>query len=131
MNPVNCCIYTEASKNDPVEVKLNVPEKWMLATSMKKDGTTLFAADFEELADSPFICSPQMHYKQYEVGGIVFHIWMNGEVKPHWEKLIKDFKAFTKKQLEKFMEFPVNEYHFLFQIVPIRLIMVLNINVLQ
>ncbi len=32
--------------------------------------------------------------------------------------MIKDFKAFTDKQIEKFSEFPVPEYHFLFHILP-------------
>lgn len=118
VNPVNCCVYSEDTKEFPVEVKLNIPEHWMIAGSMKKEGTILKAENFEELADSPFIASEKIHYNQYEVGGTIFHLWLKGEVKPQWDKLIKDFKAFTEVQVQKFIEFPVSEYHFLFQIVP-------------
>ena len=41
-----------------------------------------------------------------------------------WEKLKKDFTSFTKSQIQKhFGGFPVDEYHFLFQITPYRAIM--------
>lgn len=118
VNPVNCCVYTDDTANDKVEVELLIPNYWTIAGSMKKNGTILLAENFEELADSPFICSETLQYNQYEVQGIVFHIWLNGEIKPDWKRLIKDFKAFTASQLGKFMEFPVPEYHFLIQILP-------------
>ena len=118
VNPVNCCVYTEETAQEEVRVELNIPSDWLIACSMKKNGTILHANNFEELADSPFICSDSMEYNQYEVQGVVFHVWMNGEVKPDWKRLIKDFKAFTSSQLGKFMEFPVSEYHFLIQILP-------------
>ena len=118
VNPINCCVYEEKSKTEPVEVELKIPAEWKVACSMKQNGNTLYAENFEEFADSPFICSAGLQYNQYEVGGTIFHIWLNGEVKPDWKRLIKDFKAFTGKQIEKFMEFPVPEYHFLIQILP-------------
>lgn len=118
VNPVNCCVYTDDTADEKVELELLIPNYWTIAGSMKKNGTTLLAENFEELADSPFICSETLQYNQYEVQGIIFHIWLNGEIKPDWKRLIKDFKAFTASQLSKFMEFPVPEYHFLIQILP-------------
>ena len=118
VNPVNCFLFTEESKNDDIEVHLAIPSDWKIACSMKQSSNILKASNFEELADSPFICSNNLQYNQYEVNGVVFHLWFNGEVKPDWKRLVKDFKAFTQKQMEKFMEFPVSEYHFLMQIVP-------------
>jgi predicted metalloprotease with PDZ domain len=118
VNPVNCCFYTEETKEDAIEVHLNIPIEWRVAGSMKQNENRLLANNFEELADSPFICSNSLQYNQYEVNGTIFHIWLNGEVKPDWKRLIKDFKAFTAKQMEKFMEFPVSEFHFLIQILP-------------
>ena len=118
VNPVNCCVFTDDTKEEVAEVELIIPKEWKVATSLKKEGSKLVAANFDELADSPFICSETLQYNQYEVEGVIFHLWMNGEVKPNWPKLIKDFKAFTKIQIKKYLEFPVPEYHFLFQIVP-------------
>ena len=118
VNPVNCCVFTEETKEEPVELELTIPTDWKIAVSMKQEGTVLSASNFEELADSPFISSNSLQYNQYEVNGTIFHLWLNGEVKPDWKRLIKDFKAFTAKQLDKFLEFPVPEYHFLIHILP-------------
>ena len=118
VNPVNCCVFTEETKEEPIELELAIPTDWKIAGSMKQEGTILLATNFEELADSPFICSNSLQYNQYEVNGTIFHLWLNGEVKPDWNRLVKDFKAFTAKQLEKFLEFPVPEYHFLIHILP-------------
>lgn len=118
VNPVNCCLYVLGKENEACEIKLEIPDNYQVACSLKQEGKTLFAADYEELADSPWICSADLQHNQYNVGGIDFHLWFNGEVKVDWERIIRDFTAFTAKQLEKFTEFPVPEYHFLFQIVP-------------
>lgn len=117
-NPVNCFIYTERLKNDSCAVELKMPVDWNIATSMKREGSILYADNFEELADSPFICSAQLQYNQYESGGTIFHLWFNGECEPDWSKLIADFKKFTDTQIEKLIEFPVPHYHFLFHILP-------------
>ncbi len=118
VNPVNCCVYLIGAEDEQCKVELNIPTDWKVACSMKKDGKKMLAANFDELADSPFICSAGLKYNQYESHGTIFHVWFSGEVKPDWPRLIKDFKAFTKKQIEKFNEFPCSDYHFLIQILP-------------
>lgn len=117
-NPVNCFIYTERLKNEACEVEINMPASWNIASSLKREMNKLYAENYEELADSPFICSGQLKYNQYESGGTIFHLWFNGECEPDWSKLITDFKKFTDTQIEKFIEFPVPHYHFLFHILP-------------
>lgn len=118
VNPVNCCVYVPGTETEALEVHVDVPGDWKIACSMKRNGNVLLAENYEELADSPFICSASLHYNQYESGGTIFHVWFTGEVKPDWKRVIKDFKAFTDKQIEKFSEFPAPEYHFLIHIVP-------------
>ncbi len=118
INPINCFIYLNEELNEKQEVTLAVPTEWKIATSLKREGNNLLATTYHELADSPFICSDQLQYNQYEAGGTIFHIWFNGIVHVDWKKLIHDFKKFTDKQIEKFLEFPVRDYHFLFQILP-------------
>jgi predicted metalloprotease with PDZ domain len=120
VNPVNCFVFTDEQKDAPTSMKLVIPASWEVAGSMKKQGEEYLAKDFDELADSPFICSPALQHDSYISGGTLFHLWFNGEVKPDWNRLKKDFQAFTDKQIEKFTEFPVDEYHFLFQILPIK-----------
>ena len=118
VNPVNCFVYSKEQFNEAIELELNIPKTWEIATSMRKKGTTLSADHFDELADSPFICSAQLQHDEYTVADTLFHLWFNGESKPDWDRLKKDFEAFTQAQIEKFGEFPVAEYHFLFQILP-------------
>jgi predicted metalloprotease with PDZ domain len=118
VNPVNCCVYKEDTQDFPCEIELNIPDSWRIATSLTGENTLLKASSFDELADSPFICSPLLQCETYEVNSTKFYVWFNGEIKPDWDRVLKDFSAFSKKQIEKFIEFPVSEYHFLIQILP-------------
>jgi len=113
-------MFTDEQVDSPTELKLAIPTSWEVAGSMEQKNNTYLAANFDELADSPFICSPSLQHDTYTSGGTLFHLWFNGEVKPDWNRLKKDFQAFTDKQIEKFTEFPVVEYHFLFQILPFK-----------
>lgn len=118
VNPVNCCVYTEETQDFPCEIELNIPESWKVATSLEGEKNFRKASSFDELADSPFICSSLLQCETYEVNSIKFYVWFNGEIKPDWDRILNDFSAFSKKQIEKFIEFPVPEYHFLIQILP-------------
>lgn len=118
VNPVNCAVYTEETKDQEVQLKLVIPEGWIVATSMKKVDENYVVQNYDELADSPFICSPTLQVRSYEVKGVQFNVWFNGIVKPNWDRLLNDYKSFTEKQLQKFLEFPTDEFHFLNQIVP-------------
>ena len=120
VNPVNCLMFVVGRESEGAIVDLKIPADYVIASSLEMDQHTLFAKDFDELADSPFICSNTLQHNSYNVGEILFHVWFQGEVKVDWEKLIPDFTAFSEKQIEKFGSFPVEEYHFLTQIVPFR-----------
>lgn len=118
VNPVNCCVFTDEIADEPIKLEVEIPDTWQIAGSMKVEGKSMTAVNFDELADSPFICSPSLQHNTYETGGVLFHLWFQGESKPDWDRLKRDFKAFSLKQIEKFNEFPTDEYHFLCQIVP-------------
>lgn len=118
VNPVNCCVFVEGLEHEPCSVELIIPANWEVATAMLKKGNAWEVANFDELADSPFICSANLQHQTYESGATLFHIWFNGSIEVEWDRLLKDFKLFTDKQLQKFKEFPTKEYHFLCQIVP-------------
>ena len=118
VNPVNCCIYVDELYDFKSQIKLNIPKSWKIATGLQKKGNDLISKNFDELADSPFICSNQLQCKSYTVSDYKFNIWVNGDFKPDWSRWIKDFERFTKKQIEKFIEFPVKDYHFLIHALP-------------
>jgi predicted metalloprotease with PDZ domain len=120
VNPVNCCAFVVGRALENIEVQLEVPNSYQIACALPHENKVLKAKHFDELADSPFIVSANLQHDTYKVNDTLFHIWFQGEVKVNWEKILKDFSAFTSKQIEKFSEFPVSEYHFFFQIVPFR-----------
>lgn len=120
VNPVNCCLYVVGREKEICTVKLEIPDNYQIACSLPQEGKILTAENFDQLADSPWICSASLQHQTYTENDVLFHIWFQGEVKVDWERITKDFKAFTAKQIEKFSEFPVPEYHFLFQIVPFK-----------
>ncbi|MBN8692340.1 MAG: M61 family metallopeptidase [Bacteroidetes bacterium] len=118
VNPVHLCMYIPDRMNEKHEVILEIPDDYKIACSMPIEGKTLTATNFNELADSPFIASANIKSDVYEVNGIKFYLHFNGECKPDFTKIKTHFSAFTKKQIEFFGGFPVNEYHFLFQVLP-------------
>ena len=120
VNPVNCLGYFVGHENSPCKIELAIPKDYLIATSLRKENHTLFATSFDELADSPFICSNSIQHNTYTINSTTFHLWFQGESLINWAKIISDFTLFTTKQIEKFGEFPTDDYHFLFQIVSYR-----------
>jgi predicted metalloprotease with PDZ domain len=118
VNPVNCCIYIPDRLEQACKLKVNVPENYQLAGDLKVENDYFLFRDYDQLADTPFIASPDLQHGSYEVNGITFHLWFQGEVKPDFKRLIKDFKAFSREQLELFGGIDMEAYHFLFQITP-------------
>ncbi len=118
-NPVHCFLYVPDRMNEEHVVELNTGFK-QIATSLKQSGSKLIAKDYHELVDSPVIASDSMQHQTYETGKTQFHIWMQGQAKPDWNRIITDFKKFTEEQLGTMKEFPFREYHFLIQVLPVK-----------
>ena len=118
INGVNCFLYVPEQINMPCTLELKVPKDYQVATGLKPKSKHQFEAkDFHELVDSPFIASNSLKHYAFEESKVLFHLWFQGECKPDFEKLETDFKKFCKQQIKDFGSFPVNEYHFLFQIL--------------
>lgn len=120
VNPVHCCLYVVGRTMEEHCMEVKVPENYKIACSLKQEKNVLIATNYDELVDSPFIASATIKSDVYEVKGIKFHLHFNGECQPDFEKIKKDFTAFTQKQIEFWNDFPYNEYHFLFQVLPVK-----------
>jgi predicted metalloprotease with PDZ domain len=121
LNPINCLMAVEGREQEPCQLKLQLPEEWQIACGLPEtEKHTLQAENFDELADSPFIASESLKRASFEVSGYTFHIWLQGDCQPDWEKMKQDFAGFTKEQLAVFGDFPVKEYHYLNEILPYR-----------
>jgi predicted metalloprotease with PDZ domain len=118
VNGVNCFLYIPERMNEKCVLELNVPEDYEVASGLKEVSKHKFeCADFHQLVDSPFIASNSLKHHSYIESGVKFHFWFQGQCKPDFQLLETDFRKFSKAQIEKFGDFPVNEYHFIFQIL--------------
>ena len=120
INPVHCMFYITDRINDEYHLKMNLPNDYTIASSMLQVGNILKVKGYDLLAESPIICSDSLQHDSYSVSGITFNLWFQGKCQPNWKKLKKDFTAFTKSQINHFGGFPVDEYHYFFQITPFR-----------
>ena len=120
LNPVHCMFYIVDRMEEDYKIDLDLPATYKIASSMNQENNTLTVKGYDLLAESPIICSDSLQNGTYQVNGINFNLWFQGECKPNWKKLKKDFISFTKIQIKHFGGFPVNEYHFFFQITPYR-----------
>ena len=120
VNPVHLCMYVPSRMNEEHVIELDIADDYKIATSLHQKNKTLTAQSFDELADSPFIASAGLQSDYYEVKGIKFWLHFNGECRPDFNKIKTDFKKFTETQLSFWGGFPVNEYHFLFQVLPFK-----------
>ncbi len=121
VNPVTCILTAIGRENEACELKLDIPQNWQIATGMEVTSqNTLRAPDYDTLVDCPFIASGTLQHKTYTCRGYNFHIWMQGNCNPDWPRIIHDFERFTETQIEVFGDFPVPDYHFIYQILPYR-----------
>ena len=118
LNPVHCMFYIVDRMEEEYQLNMQIPKNYEITSSMKKNGNILSVKGYDLLSESPIICSDTLQHGTYQVDGITFHLWFQGQCKLDWKKLKKDFTAFTKSQIEHFGGFPVKEYHYFFQITP-------------
>jgi len=116
VNGVNLFMVRPGAIGEPCEVLLDLPDSFQIACGMSQSGKRLFARDFHELVDCPFIASPTLQHHAFQVCGVTHHLWFQGVVKPDWGRIEHDFKRFGEAQVTLFGGFPVTEYHYLFQI---------------
>lgn len=119
VNGVNCFLYLPDRQEESCSLKIEVPDDYKIACGLKEVAKNTFeATDFHELADAPFIASKTIKHHQFKASGINFHLWFQGECRPDFAQLERDFYPFCKYQMEFFGELPVEDYHFMFQILP-------------
>jgi len=118
VNPVHCCMRVNGRTEEMHVVELQVPETYLVASSLTTKGHTLTAQNYEELVDSPFIASANIKTDFYEINNVKFYMHFMGECNPDFAKIKTDFAAFTRKQIEFWGSWPTDHYHFLFQVLP-------------
>ena len=118
VNPVNLCIYTDTKLNEACTLELVVPNNYTIACGLKQSQNILFAQNYYELVDSPILASATLQCQSYEIDQTQFFVWFQGNYRPNWKRILADFEAFSRTQIEMMGEFPESQYHFLNLILP-------------
>ncbi len=119
VNPVNCLMYVVGKMNEPATLSLEIPDNYQIACQLPLSGKTLYAKTFDELADSPFMASPDLLHHSFPVSDSLIHFWFQGEPCPDIEKLISDTRLYALTQQKLFGDLPCENYHFLYHILPV------------
>ncbi len=119
VNLVNCCFEIFGKSEEEVKVTLDLPDfPKQISTLIPVSGSTWKANSFQMLADSTILAAKNLTHWEYSVDGAQFHIWINGEVYFDPALFLSRFRAFSKRLIQDFGEFPEPEYHFIFQLLP-------------
>jgi predicted metalloprotease with PDZ domain len=128
LNFINFCMYTEGRIYETCTIDLDLPTGYEVASGLPRatsiiDGVPCTmdywqANDFYQLVDSPLLASASLQHHEYAIGGVRFHIWMHGNLRPNWKRIKGDFIRFSQEQIAMMQEFPETDYHFLNLILP-------------
>ncbi|NME72306.1 M61 family metallopeptidase [Flammeovirga aprica] len=113
INFIGCALVPVSKLKDKITVAVDFDSSYEIATSAKLEKGQFVFEDFEDLTESPILLGKQLHHGSFEYDNSTHHIWLQGDVKPDWKKIIKDFKAYTKVQFDIFKFFPHKEFHYL------------------
>ena len=121
INFVNCMLYVEGRQEEAYRIKLKLPSDYEIACGLLETKKhTLEAPSFYHLAESPMIASASLTHWQYAVADSRFHLWIQGKHFLNEADTIAQFRAFTKVQIQTMGDFPCQDYHFLYHILPYR-----------
>ena len=116
INFINCIFYTKVHSDQPINLSLEIPQDYSVSCSLESTSSAqLKADDFLQLVDSPILASPDLKILRYAVKDHNFSVAILGNCPFSDEKIIEDFKSFTKSQIDAMGGFPTKQYDFIVQ----------------
>ena len=127
-NGINLFMHVEDRYDVPCTLTVNgLPDGWKAATALHRvDGTdNVFSAPgYHDLVDSPTIFSPDLLTFEFQIDGVDYFVHFQGNFNAGeaGEALIRqDFPKIIREQAAIFGGVPLQEYHFIYQLVPQRM----------
>ncbi len=123
VNPIQCCMYNPGTEHKALTLSLDYPETYTISLpEYLKNGDTYTFEHFDRLVETPFLASEGLHKLTYQIDGYneLFNIWFEGVTDVPKDRILEDFRKFTKLQLDYFGSLPVKEYDFIFLITPFK-----------
>ena len=118
LNFVNCCFEVENHVEEKIIVEINHPQHFQSCTTLHFENNAYYATNFQQLADSSFLAADNLTHESFELEATTFHLWFNGQVNFDLPEFKTNIQEFAAKQIEAFGEFPVETYHFIYQLLP-------------
>ena len=119
VNLVNCCFEILGRSEEAFEVKLDLPNYPKQLLTLKQTGTSSWIAEnYQVLADATVLAAKKIEQENYTIGNTQFHTWFHGEIHFDRSRFIDRFRAFSSRMIADFGNFPEEEYHFIFQLLP-------------
>lgn len=121
LNFSNFVFEVKGKSETPISICIDLPRHYQVATALPVKSQGIWeATGYQHLMDSPLLAAAKLQHHTYTIQDHTFHLWFHGDIHFEMNRLIEDFRAFTKKQLSAFGEFPAEHYHFIFQLLPYR-----------
>jgi predicted metalloprotease with PDZ domain len=117
VNPVNCIPFLPGRANENYSVEI-LDSYAHLSCGLPHEGNKMFAQNFDELADSPFVASHNKEVLSQEINGVTFLANIFGITNINFERFWNDVRIYTQLQFNIFGEFPVSKYRYLLHFTP-------------
>jgi predicted metalloprotease with PDZ domain len=126
LNPVNCFMYVNGRMDEEYSLNFVLPHNYQIASQLEVKQHSLFAKNFDQLADSPLIASANLFHYQFEINSSTqnesisyIHLWFQGTPYENMDRLIDETRRYCEEQIALFGSLPCKDYHFLYHILPV------------
>ena len=121
LNFGNCCMEVLNFPELTYEMDVKIPTGFQLMSTLPMGMSGQFVANnFQQLVDATFLAAAHLTHWEYTSESVVFHCWFKGDIHFNKAGFLEKFQKFSTKQIRDFGEFPEEEYHFIFQLLPYR-----------
>lgn len=106
--------FVEGMLDRPTDVHVELPEKWKVATALKKADKGHFTAEnYYRLEDSPFLLSPKLVVETFEVDGIRHEVACHGKQEADVKTMAEQCKKIVIAGKRWMGRLPYDRYVFL------------------
>jgi len=116
-NGSNLFMMVAGRREDPVSLELGVPRSWRIISQLESDKRGRFAArDYDELIDSPFLCSPNVALHEFNESGCRIRLAFQGARGMRTAQLARPVRAIVAAHSRLFGGIPTHRYTFLYHL---------------
>ncbi|HEX6885029.1 MAG TPA: hypothetical protein VF530_16760 [Planctomycetota bacterium] len=119
VNPVSLFGFVPARAAEPVRLSVALPEGWKAATVLAQDGEGHYLApSYLRFEDSPFLFSPTLETRTFEVEGKPHAVSVHGKGGAELERIVAGCQRIVQAGAKLMRGLPYERYHFLYGFVP-------------